>query len=112
MMNEALPERETGVIHGRFQVFHNDHLVYLLAGLALCRHLVVGITNPDPFLTRDDAADRKRSHLLMTDGVDLDKSRARLVIDHVVGRPAPDMAVVAQPIAARGFEVTQTAKSA
>ena len=59
MMNAALPE--TGVIHGRFQVFHNDHLVYLLAGLALCRHLVVGITNPDPFLTRDDAADRKRS---------------------------------------------------
>ncbi len=61
MMNAALPDRETGVIHGRFQVFHNDHLVYLLAGLALCRHLVVGITNPDPFLTRDDNADRKRS---------------------------------------------------
>jgi nicotinamide mononucleotide adenylyltransferase len=61
MMNAAFPDRETGVIHGRFQVFHNDHLVYLLAGLALCRHLVVGITNPDPFLTRDDSADRKRS---------------------------------------------------
>jgi len=61
MMNAVLPDRETGVIHGRFQVFHNDHLVYLLAGLSLCRHLVVGITNPDPFLTRDDDADRKRS---------------------------------------------------
>jgi nicotinamide mononucleotide adenylyltransferase len=52
---------EIGVIHGRFQVLHNDHLVYLLAGMALCRHLVVGITNPDPFLTRDEAADPKRS---------------------------------------------------
>ncbi len=52
---------ETGVIHGRFQVLHNDHLVYLLAGMALCSHLVVGITNPDPFLTRDDPADPKRS---------------------------------------------------
>jgi len=61
MKNAALPDSETGVIHGRFQVLHDDHLVYLLAGLALCRHLVVGITNPDPFLTRDDNADPKRS---------------------------------------------------
>jgi nicotinamide-nucleotide adenylyltransferase len=50
-----------GVIHGRFQVLHNDHLRYLLAGKALCEHLVVGITNPDPRLTRDDAADKVRS---------------------------------------------------
>jgi nicotinamide-nucleotide adenylyltransferase len=61
MMNEAMPLAETGVIHGRFQVLHNDHLVYLLAGAALCRHLVVGITNPDPFLTKDESADPKRS---------------------------------------------------
>jgi nicotinamide-nucleotide adenylyltransferase len=61
MTNAARPGSETGVIHGRFQVLHNDHLVYLQAGLALCRHLVVGITNPDPFLTRDESADPKRS---------------------------------------------------
>jgi nicotinamide mononucleotide adenylyltransferase len=52
---------EVGVIHGRFQVFHNDHLKYVLAGKARCRHLVVGITNPDPMLTRDDPADPQRS---------------------------------------------------
>lgn len=57
------PPYDTGVIHGRFQILHNDHLAYLLAGMGLCRHLVVGITNPDPHLTRDDAADRKRSTL-------------------------------------------------
>jgi nicotinamide-nucleotide adenylyltransferase len=51
---------ETGVIHGRFQVLHNDHLKYLLAGKARCRHLVVGITNPDPTLTRAEAADPGR----------------------------------------------------
>ncbi len=51
---------ETGVIHGRFQVLHKDHLVYLLAGKDRCRHLVVGITNPDPFLTAADPADSKR----------------------------------------------------
>jgi nicotinamide mononucleotide adenylyltransferase len=52
---------ETGVIHGRFQVLHHDHLRYLLAGKALCRHLVVGITNPDPVLTRRDESDPLRS---------------------------------------------------
>ena len=52
---------ETGVIHGRFQVLHNDHLTYLLAGKERCSHLVVGITNPDPTLTREDAADPHRS---------------------------------------------------
>ena len=52
---------ETGVIHGRFQVLHNDHLRYLLAGKARCQHLVVGITNPDPTLTRDDIVDPQRS---------------------------------------------------
>ncbi len=50
-----------GVIHGRFQVLHNDHIKYLLAGKARCEHLVVGITNPDPTLTRQDAADSSRS---------------------------------------------------
>ena len=51
----------TGVIHGRFQVLHNDHLIYLLAGKRRCRHLVVGVTNPDPSLTAEDPADPKRS---------------------------------------------------
>lgn len=50
-----------GVIHGRFQVLHNDHLRYLLAGKESCVHLVVGITNPDPLLTRADPADPARS---------------------------------------------------
>ena len=52
---------EVGVIHGRFQVLHNDHLKYLLAGHQRCRHLVVGITNPDPGLTAADPADPARS---------------------------------------------------
>ncbi|MBN1381672.1 MAG: nicotinate-nucleotide adenylyltransferase [Deltaproteobacteria bacterium] len=52
---------DLGVIHGRFQILHNDHLKYLLAGKALCEHLVVGITNPDPMLTREDETDRIRS---------------------------------------------------
>ena len=52
---------EIGVIHGRFQVLHNDHLKYLLAGKSRCRHLVVGITNPDPNLTCAESSDPHRS---------------------------------------------------
>jgi len=55
------PLYETGVIHGRFQIFHRDHLKYLLSGKALCRHLVVGVTNPDPLLTQADPSDPARS---------------------------------------------------
>jgi len=54
-------EYETGVIHGRFQILHNDHMKYLMAGKKMCKHLVVGITNPDPFLTRQEDADPNRS---------------------------------------------------
>jgi nicotinamide-nucleotide adenylyltransferase len=50
-------------MNGRFQVLHNDHLNYLLAGKARCEHLVVGITNPDPILSREDRADPARSSL-------------------------------------------------
>lgn len=52
---------DVGVIHGRFQILHNDHLKYLMAGKKMCRHLVVGITNPDPMHTRKEDAAPERS---------------------------------------------------
>ncbi|MDQ7784648.1 MAG: hypothetical protein RDU20_17315 [Desulfomonilaceae bacterium] len=56
------PDKEhKGVIHGRFQPLHNDHLTYLLAGKVRCDHIIVGITNPDPVLTEEDPADPERS---------------------------------------------------
>ncbi len=55
---------DLGVIHGRFQVLHNDHIKYLMAGKELCKHLIVGITNPDPYLTRDSDANPHRSSSL------------------------------------------------
>jgi len=63
-MDKQTVSIETGVVHGRFQPLHNDHLRYLLAAKRLCRYLVVGITNPDPLLTRDDPADTNRSSTL------------------------------------------------
>jgi nicotinamide-nucleotide adenylyltransferase len=52
---------DIGVIHGRFQVLHNDHMKYLLASVEHCRHLVVGITNAEPAMIQDEAADPQRS---------------------------------------------------
>ena len=37
-----------GMIHGRFQPFHNGHREYMQLSLARCETLIVGITNPDP----------------------------------------------------------------
>lgn len=55
---------KTGVIHGRFQILHNDHMRYLLAGLEKCEHLVIGITNPDPTHIKFETSDPKRSEKL------------------------------------------------
>lgn len=38
---------EVGFIHGRFQLFHNDHLNYALLAKAQCKKLIVGITSPE-----------------------------------------------------------------
>ena len=46
---------ELGFIHGRFQLFHNDHLNYALLAKAQCKKLIVGITSPEnAFLIRED----------------------------------------------------------
>ncbi|MEE9376561.1 MAG: adenylyltransferase/cytidyltransferase family protein [Candidatus Lokiarchaeia archaeon] len=60
-MDSKAPKYDIGVIHGRFQILHNDHIKYLMAGKMLCSNLIVGITNPDPFLTRDSEANPHRS---------------------------------------------------
>ena len=63
-MTQSTETYDVGVIHGRFQMLHNDHVQYLLAGKARCRHLVVGITNPEPVMTQAEEVDPQRSTLL------------------------------------------------
>jgi nicotinamide-nucleotide adenylyltransferase len=46
--NGAGDKVELGMAHGRFQIFHRDHLRYVLAAKQRCRRLLVGITSPDP----------------------------------------------------------------
>ena len=38
---------KVGVVHGRFQLLHNDHIKYMMQGFNKCDHLIIGICNPD-----------------------------------------------------------------
>jgi nicotinamide-nucleotide adenylyltransferase len=49
-----------GMIHGRFQPFHNGHLEYLRGAAARCEEVFVGITNPDPERIKPEASDPLR----------------------------------------------------
>lgn len=50
-----------GMVHGRFQPFHNGHLQYCLEAAARCDRLVVGLTNPDPSRVEPEPDDPARS---------------------------------------------------
>jgi nicotinamide-nucleotide adenylyltransferase len=49
-----------GMIHGRFQPFHNGHLEYLRGAAVRCDEVFVGITNPDPERIKPEPADPLR----------------------------------------------------
>lgn len=51
---------ETGVVCGRFQIFHNEHLQYVLSAKKRCRYLLVGITSPDGVPGHEEEADTNR----------------------------------------------------
>jgi nicotinamide mononucleotide adenylyltransferase len=55
---------KTGVVHGRLQPLHKDHMKYFLAGFEQAEFVYVGITNPDPNLTNEDKADANRAKLM------------------------------------------------
>lgn len=49
-----------GMIHGRFQPFHNGHLEYLRGAALRSEEVFVGITNPDPSRIRPEPSDPAR----------------------------------------------------
>lgn len=51
---------QRGMIHGRFQPFHNGHLEYLKGAADRSDEVYVGITNPDPSHVRPEASDPVR----------------------------------------------------
>lgn len=52
---------ELGFIHGRFQLFHNDHLKYALLAKEKCKKLIVGITSPENTVLIHEEIDPHRS---------------------------------------------------
>ena len=89
---------DMGVIHGRFQVLHLDHLKYLLAGKALCRHLVVAVTNPDPTLVKDDETDPQRSDPLANPLTYFERYVLVRAVLAEAGIPLEEFSVVPLPI--------------
>ena len=49
-----------GMIHGRFQPFHNGHLEYLRGAATHSDVVFVGITNPDPARIKEEPSDPLR----------------------------------------------------
>jgi len=49
-----------GMIHGRFQPFHNGHLEYLQGAAARSDVVFVGVTNPDPARIKEEPSDPLR----------------------------------------------------
>ena len=54
---------EIGIVCGRFQIFHLEHLQYVLAAKKECRHLIVGITSPDPMVSPMEEVDKNRGKI-------------------------------------------------
>lgn len=50
-----------GIVHGRFQLLHKEHMKYILAGKSRCEHLLIGICNPDITMTKYNEANPHRS---------------------------------------------------
>jgi nicotinamide-nucleotide adenylyltransferase len=56
----SLERARQGMIHGRFQPFHNGHLEYLRGAAERSDEVFVGITNPDPARIKPEPSDPLR----------------------------------------------------
>ncbi|MCT4660915.1 MAG: hypothetical protein N4A40_03565 [Tissierellales bacterium] len=54
---------EIGVVCGRFQVLHNEHMDYILGAKAECKKIIVGIASPDKLRSPEEKTDLNRSKL-------------------------------------------------
>ena len=90
-----------GIACGRFQIFHNEHLRYVMAAWEKCDHLIVGITSPDPETAPVEAEDTNRSEeaanpctyyerFKMIEGVLLEQGLSRDdfdIVPYPIGKP-------------------------
>ena len=87
-----------GMIHGRFQPFHNGHLEYLRGAAAESDEVFIGITNPDPNRVKEEPTDPLRhlpesnpftyvERMLMVEAVAADEGIAAHVVPFPVNEP-------------------------
>ena len=87
-----------GMIHGRFQPFHNGHLEYLRGAAERSDEVFIGITNPDPQRIKEEPSDPLRhlpesnpftyvERLLMIEAVAEDEDIRAHVIPFPVNEP-------------------------
>ena len=87
-----------GMIHGRFQPFHNGHLEYLRGAAARSEQVFVGITNPDRRRVKEEPSDPLRhlpesnpftyvERLLMVEAVAADEGIPVHVVPFPVNEP-------------------------
>lgn len=53
-----------GIVFGRFQILHLGHMEYLAQAKKMCKHLIIGISNSDPWMGQYDVNCPHRSELL------------------------------------------------
>jgi nicotinamide-nucleotide adenylyltransferase len=98
-----------GMIHGRFQPFHNGHLEYLRGAAERSDEIFVGITNPDPTRIKEEPSDPLRhlpesnpfsyvERLLMVTAVAEDEGIRAQVIPFPVNEPELWAAYVPQGV--------------
>ena len=98
-----------GMIHGRFQPFHNGHLEYLRGAAERSDEIFVGITNPDPTRIKEEPSDPLRhlpesnpfsyvERLLMVTAVAEDEGIRAHVIPFPVNEPELWAAYVPQGV--------------
>ena len=85
-----------GMIHGRFQPFHNGHLEYLRESVERSGAIVVGITNADRGSTRHEETDVHRSAAEANPWTYLE--RYRMIRGVLAAEGLGDCAVVPFPI--------------
>ena len=89
---------ELGFIHGRFQLFHNDHLNYALLAKAQCKKLMVGITSPENAALIREEIDPHRSEAASNPFTYYERFNMVKVALLEAGIPREDFEIVPYPI--------------
>lgn len=89
---------ELGFIHGRFQLFHNEHLQYALDAKARCKKLIVGITSPENATLIREEVDPHRSSASANPFTFYERFNMVKVALLAAGVPREDFEIVPYPI--------------